>query len=1146
MEANSFDDLEREVFERALERETAEDRVNFVRARCAEDRTLLDRVMALLEAHEDATRYLPGSLSTHGGVTPDHHDVKAGDRVGRYKLLQEIGEGGCGVVYMAEQEEPVRRRVALKIIKPGMDSKSVIARFEAERQALAMMDHPNIARVFDAGTTHSGRPFFVMELVRGESITEFCDIHQMSPRQRIELFLPVCQAVQYAHQKGIIHRDLKPSNVLVVMHDDVPVPKVIDFGLAKATEGRLTERTLFTALDQFLGTPAYMSPEQAGLSGLDIDTRSDIYSLGVLLYELLAGRPPFDPGELRQAGFDEMRRRICEVEPPKPSTRISTLEGESLRRTAATRQIDPLSLIHTLRGDLDVIVMKCLEKNRTRRYETVGSMAGDLQRHLNHEPVIARPPTPAYRLRKAILRHRLAFGVTTSLAIILLATSSISLVLAKRARNAERSEIGQRILAQESLYSSLVEEAKSLSKARPVGYREKALGLLARAATLGTTNKEPRELRRVASACFGDFLGFFPITLEETETSQPTGVMALHPSGNLVALGRTGSISVRELPSGRHVAELRDIERIESLSFSKRGDELAVLQWPHGDWAQAVISTWTLDKDGAGRRRDYTEPYTRCCLPHQDGHVIIVWDPLDTRFHVTDLNNDQRLLSIPLEGRGLGITAISPDGRFLMVEIEAQEPQDRIAVDVWEIRTGKHQKRYLLEDSQRLCSIDYSPSGSLIAFPSSTGVEFYEDSTSRRRLVFKEHFTWPTRVAFWPSRTTVALPMIQLRRVILYDCMRGREIGTIDEPGETYQADFSSNGRYLVTAGRRHLRFFDTEISKERRTIITGGTAVSAIAFSPDGARLACVTKDRALKIYDFKAQTFTLGSSLSPGPSQMVSYSHDGSLLITTDYATTCAELWDADRGLKLASFNAGSSGMLWSAQFSPDGRFLATAGRGGMVGELDGLTLFRVTRNLSAIRRGQLDLERIQTYPGHWWSLQWSPDSRVVSVANRTSRDVRGLYLWDIASGIAPKRVWTNLLDSVQTQSFTPNARQLLFPDEKGRVISHDLNSGVSRSLFSVDQGSRPRSSGANNFVLSPDGERLAICSATGLGVEVWRPSDGEFLFCLPEGLGAVWGIAWAPDGRRLAVTRSDGDVDVWDVTAVEEVLADTGLAE
>jgi serine/threonine protein kinase/tetratricopeptide (TPR) repeat protein len=372
------------------------------------DAAVQARVEQLLQAHRAM-----GSI--HGGAAPaDSGGGRAGQGpgtvIGPYKLLEQIGEGGFGVVYMAEQSQPIRRKVALKVLKPGMDTRQVVARFEAERQALALMDHPNIAKVFDGGATPSGRPYFVMELVRGVPVTEFCDQHHLTPRQRLELFVPVCRAVQHAHQKGIIHRDLKPSNILVTVHDTTPVPKVIDFGIAKALGQELTDKTLFTGFVQMLGTPLYMSPEQAGQTGLDADTRSDVYSLGVLLYELLTGTTPITRERFRQATYDEVRRIIREEESPKPSTRLSGSK-DSLAEISAQRQTEPAALAKLVRGELDWIVMKALEKDRSRRYETANGLAQDIERHLRDEPVLACPPTLGYRLRKFVRRNRTAVAM---------------------------------------------------------------------------------------------------------------------------------------------------------------------------------------------------------------------------------------------------------------------------------------------------------------------------------------------------------------------------------------------------------------------------------------------------------------------------------------------------------------------------------------------------------------------------------------------------------------------------------------------------------------------------------------------------------------------------------------------------------------
>jgi tetratricopeptide (TPR) repeat protein len=395
------------------------------------------RLGALLAAEEPPDG-ASGSTETRPTVAiefpAEPADESVGQTIGRYKLLEKVGEGGCGVVYVAEQTEPMRRRVAVKVIKLGMDTKAVVARFEAERQALAMMDHPNIAKVFDAGATETGRPFFVMELVRGISITLFCDQNNLATKERLGLFIKVCQAIQHAHQKGIIHRDIKPSNILVTLDDGAPVPKVIDFGIAKATLQQLTDKTVYTQLQQFIGTPAYMSPEQAEMSGLDIDTRSDIYSLGVLLYELLVGCTPFDVKELMSQGLDAMRQTIREKEPVRPSAKLTALGAEGLTTAARRRSVDSSKLRHQLRGDLDWITMKCLEKDRMRRYETANGLAVDIQRHLTNEPVAARPPSAAYKVQKFVRRNKAVFAGAALLLTVVLTGTVISATQALRAR----------------------------------------------------------------------------------------------------------------------------------------------------------------------------------------------------------------------------------------------------------------------------------------------------------------------------------------------------------------------------------------------------------------------------------------------------------------------------------------------------------------------------------------------------------------------------------------------------------------------------------------------------------------------------------------------------------------------------------------
>jgi len=490
----------------------------------AEHANLLDRVRALGRTlNLDASPSARGASATPACAGAADRGLQIGDSVGPYKLLETLGEGGFGVVYLAEQREPIRRRVALKILKPGMDSKRVIARFKAEEQALAMMEHPCIARVLDAGTTSPSAgslPYFAMEHVAGVPITDYCDLHTLSTRQRLDLFTLVCDAVQHAHQKGVIHRDLKPSNVLVAVQDGQPTPKVIDFGVAKAVSQRLTEQTIFTEQGQLIGTPEYMSPEQAEMSGLNIDTRTDIYSLGVLLYELLVSALPFDPKSLRQAGYSEIQRIIREQDPPKPSTRLSGLGGQSAA-VAHQRRTDLVTLAGQLRGDLDWITMKAMEKDRTRRYSSASELAADIRRHMNNEPVLASPPGAAYRVRKFIRRHRLgvAAAAAVGLALILgIASTTTMAVVASRQRKAaeENAQSTRReaakVEAVNQFLRGMLSSADPREKGRDITVRE-VLDQAAKQADEGLMKDQP-EIEAMVRTTLGqtyEALGLYPI-----------------------------------------------------------------------------------------------------------------------------------------------------------------------------------------------------------------------------------------------------------------------------------------------------------------------------------------------------------------------------------------------------------------------------------------------------------------------------------------------------------------------------------------------------------------------------------------------------------------------------------------------------------
>ena len=444
---------EGDIFAVARHIQSDEARLAYLNQVCAGDTEQRDRILKLLNRDQADSFLESPALELGSNRTAKSESANEGQMVDRYKILQQIGEGGFGIVYMAKQQHPVRRTVALKIIKPGMDTKEVIARFEAERQALALMDHPNIARVFDAGVTEQGRPYFIMELVKGVPLTEFCDQNQLSNRDRLELFVTTCRALQHAHQKGIIHRDLKPSNIMVTLNDNQPVPKVIDFGVSKAISQQLTEKTLFTRYGQMVGTPVYMSPEQAQMSGLDVDTRSDVYSLGILLYELLTGTTPLNAKQLRSTAYAEIQRLIVEQEAPKPSTRLSTLNDQQAK-VAINRSTDSSKLRQFVSGDLDWIVMKAIDKERGRRYESASRLAEDIERFLGDETIQARPPSALYNLQKFARRNRgkvIAASLLLATLVLGLIGTSIGLVAADRqtrvAQGKEREKEEQRLRA---------------------------------------------------------------------------------------------------------------------------------------------------------------------------------------------------------------------------------------------------------------------------------------------------------------------------------------------------------------------------------------------------------------------------------------------------------------------------------------------------------------------------------------------------------------------------------------------------------------------------------------------------------------------------------------------------------------------------
>jgi WD40 repeat protein/serine/threonine protein kinase len=1088
-------DAQREaaLFAAALERPPAE-RAAFLDGACHGDPALRARLEALLAAHEhpaalldapgDAPRPEPGLR-----FTDEPAEDAVGQTIGRYKLLEKIGEGGCGVVYVAEQTAPVRRRVALKVIKLGMDTKAVVARFEAERQALAMMDHPNIAKVLDAGTTETGRPYFVMELVRGIKITDYCDQANLSTKERLDLFIKVCQAIQHAHQKGIIHRDIKPSNILVTLHDGVPVPKVIDFGIAKATEGRLTDATVYTQLHQFIGTPAYMSPEQAEMSGLDVDTRSDIYSLGVLLYELLTGSTPFDPKELLSQGLDAMRKTIREKEPVRPSTRLATLGADQLTTTAKRRSAEAPKLIHQLKGDLDWIVMKCLEKDRARRYETANGLAADLKRFLNNEPVVARPPSTAYRLQKAFRRNKVVFTAAAAVVMALvlgLGTSLWQTSVATRERNAaeeaRRAEARERAAAVAER-NKAIEARKLAEEARQRADEERARAEASE--QMAQRSLYTANLNLAQQAWEQNNVGRVRQLLQETANYPDRGF-------EWYFWQRQTHLELKTLRG--------HIDSVTSVAFSPDG------QWILTGSGDGTAKVWdastgqerlTLKGHSAGILSVAFSPDGRRILTGSGDLTAKVWDALTGEERLTLKGHSDTVTSV----------ALSPDGQWILTGSGDQTAR------VWDAASG--QERLTLKGHGAwIYSAVFSPDGRRILTGSlDQTAKVWDASSGRERLTLKGHNDAVTSAAFSPDGQRILTGSFD-QTAKVWDASTGEELLTLKgHTARIWSVAFSPDGQRILTGSfDQTAKVWDASTGEELLTLKGHTARIWSVAFSPDGRRILTGSFDQTAKVWDASTGQGRLTFKGHSAWIWSVAFSPDSRRILTGSGDQT-AKVWDASSGQERLTLEGHGAG-IFSVTFSPDGRRFLTGSRDQTAKVWDAAT-------------GQ---ERL-TLRGHTAMVRavaFSPDGRriLTGSADRTAR------VWDASSGQDHLTLKGHSAE-IWSVAFSPDGRRILTGSLDQAAKVWDASTGEERLTL------KGHSAWIYSAVFSPDGQRILTGSADGT-TKVWDASSGQERLTLKGHSAWITSVAFSADGQRILTGSADQTAMVWEVATPEQVAA------